>query len=746
MKKKIFTLVSLSILTLVIGVFSSFNLTKNEVTYAADYYQNADLSSKENLYKSLNKIINDGWIKCSYENLTKKLKTVDLDVDGLDYRHIKNRIVDMYSNITNFKPEDFGSYKDEGDAWNREHLIVQSWWVGNENGPNGEGGDAFNMFPTDGKINNMRGTYPMGIVDPNKISKRSANNFSLLGKSDSSTGYSGVVFEPNDEYKGDIARSYFYFATKNLNGSLYTQNEGKVTFSESEEFMLTDYARKLFLSWNELDPVSRWERQRCENIYNYQKNRNPYIDHPEWANFIWGEEEPPIGEDIKVNSIVLSKEEISLNVDAIKEISATIYPSDAKNKEIQWSSSDDNIATVNDGEIKGITPGDVTITCASLDGSNIVNRCLVHVISKDQPLADNDEIKMSLDEYPGISSYNWYGISSLEKEDIGQMYAYSDGKYLQFNPNKAGKGIYSYSPIQGISSIQISSNLESGSATWRLRVSKTPFDETNTTTLGEEAGSVTVGSGDSKILTPSKSVNAYPYFSLYTDSLSKIDNIHFVFGEGQVPPIDKKVTGVSLSARELSIEKGNTSTLVANVIPMNSPNDGFIYSSSDSSKVSVNNSGVITANEIGEATITVKVKNTDFIDTCLVKVTPPETKVISISLNIHNVSINNGTYVDLVVRYNPENATNKGVIYSSSDENIAKVDNNGHVIGYNEGSCVITATYTFDPNIKDSCNVTVNGSSGSGVNMPLVIGLSVGGGVLLLVGILVVVLVVTKKV
>ena len=129
------------------------------------------------MYKSLNKIINDGWIKCSYESLTKKLKTVDLDANGLDYRQIKNRTVDMYSNISNFVPDDFGTYKKEGDAWNREHLICKSWWGGNESGPNGEGGDAFNMFPADGYINqHYRCDFPLGDVDI--VSKQSANGFS----------------------------------------------------------------------------------------------------------------------------------------------------------------------------------------------------------------------------------------------------------------------------------------------------------------------------------------------------------------------------------------------------------------------------------------------------------------------------------------------------------------------------------------------------------------------------------------
>lgn len=384
MKKKIFWIISLSILTLSVGVFSSFDLTKNEITFATDYYQNVDLTSKDTLYSSLHTIINTGWVSCSYSSLTAKLQTTDYDTEGLDDNNKPNRIVDMYSNVTYYKKEDHGSASGEGSAWNKEHLIPKSWWGGKENGPNGEGGDAFNMFPVDGSINNMRSNFPFGEVK--EVTKASKNNFSLKGYADPSTGYSDIVFEVNDKYKGDVARAYFYFATKNTSGSTYAKNEGAVTFC-SNKFMLTDYAKELFLKWHKLDPVSDWEKQRCDNVYAIQKNRNPFIDHPEWAEILWGN---------APTSIVLDKTDLSLVCGNASSLVATVLPEGAKYSCITWTSSNATVAAVdNNGLVQALSEGSATIT-ANINDTTISASCLVNVTAITPSGNDNSALIIGL--------------------------------------------------------------------------------------------------------------------------------------------------------------------------------------------------------------------------------------------------------------------------------------------------------------------------------------------------------------
>lgn len=141
--------------------------------------------------------------------------------------------------------------------------------------------DAFHVYPTDGKVNGQRSNYPFGeCANGTTLSKG-------LGKLGSSTfaGYSGTVFEPVDEYKGDFARTYFYFATRYEN--IMTSIGGE-SFSGNKYPALSAWSQELFLKWHRQDPVSEKERIRNNAVEKHQKNRNPFIDYPELAEHIWG--------------------------------------------------------------------------------------------------------------------------------------------------------------------------------------------------------------------------------------------------------------------------------------------------------------------------------------------------------------------------------------------------------------------------------------------------------------------------
>jgi endonuclease I len=176
-----------------------------------------------------------------------------------------------------------GSYNSEGDCYNREHTFCDSW-LGKASP---QRSDAHHILPTDGYVNNRRGSYPHGKVGT--VSWTSSNG-SKLGTSDPAAGYSGIVFEPIDEFKGDFARMYFYVVTcyENKvagwasNGSAGDLLDG-TTFPAFKSWFKT-----LMLQWNAQDPVSQKEIDRNNAIYVYQHNRNPFIDHPEYAEAVWG--------------------------------------------------------------------------------------------------------------------------------------------------------------------------------------------------------------------------------------------------------------------------------------------------------------------------------------------------------------------------------------------------------------------------------------------------------------------------
>ena len=225
----------------------------------------------------------------TYDDLWNLFKYAYVREDG--------KIFDYYSCITNFRPgtDQAGSYKEEGDVYNREHSIPKSWY-GHENPVSyTQSCDPFILVPTDGWVNSMRSNYTFGVVG--SVSKHSAQNFCKLGTGDSDWGYSGTVFEPDDSLKGDFARIMFYSIAKyDVSGSTWRKGDGSENYSgdtsQSGNFGLTNYAVKLFSAWSQLDPVSEWEMQvnnKVEEWDNYYYGwRNPFIDHPEYANVLFG--------------------------------------------------------------------------------------------------------------------------------------------------------------------------------------------------------------------------------------------------------------------------------------------------------------------------------------------------------------------------------------------------------------------------------------------------------------------------
>lgn len=176
-----------------------------------------------------------------------------------------------------------GTYSVEGDCYNREHSFPQSWF--NSNTPMVS--ELYHIFASDGKVNGMRNNYPYGNVTSATYTSQYGGK---LGTSTNNFGYTGTVFEPIDEYKGDLARGYFFMATRyeNLIGSWNTNgNAGDILAGNSFPAFLP-WHLSLLLSWHNLDPVSDKEIKRNNAVAALQGNRNPFIDSPQYVQRIWG--------------------------------------------------------------------------------------------------------------------------------------------------------------------------------------------------------------------------------------------------------------------------------------------------------------------------------------------------------------------------------------------------------------------------------------------------------------------------
>lgn len=241
----------------------------------ANYYNNAYQKKGAALRTALYGIVKNH-TALSYSALWDAYYTTDVRPDN-------GKVWDIYSDNPNgttayyysFGSNQCGNYNSEGDCYNREHSVPQSWF--GEATPMKT--DLFHVYPTDGFVNGKRGNLAFGEV--NNASWTSTNG-SKLGTCVVS-GYSGTVFEPNDAYKGDLARSYFYMAVCYMD-----KNLGQETQSMFSGGSLKPWALDMLIRWHNEDPVSEKEIARNNAVYTLQHNRNPFIDFPELVGKIWG--------------------------------------------------------------------------------------------------------------------------------------------------------------------------------------------------------------------------------------------------------------------------------------------------------------------------------------------------------------------------------------------------------------------------------------------------------------------------
>lgn len=218
-----------------------------------------------------------------------------------NYYENDSSLLDMYSeNPTGNDPyiyanttQQCGSYSGEGDCYNREHLIPQSYFDGFATNPMKN--DPFFVVPSDGKVNGDRNNLPFGKVGTATYTSQNGSKRGNGINSGYASGYSGVVFEPIDEFKGDVARAFFYFATRyedNMSNFYTTADaatcQSKNMFDGSTGRAFTNPFLDILMEWHTNDPVSAKEIAINNDIYyNHQSNRNPYIDHPEYVGIIW---------------------------------------------------------------------------------------------------------------------------------------------------------------------------------------------------------------------------------------------------------------------------------------------------------------------------------------------------------------------------------------------------------------------------------------------------------------------------
>ena len=258
----------------------------------SNYYDSANGLSGYALKTQLKNIVTSGhtYNASSYDNLFTAYASTDRDY----YYENDGSLLDIYSenptgsetsyNIPN--DECGGNITGEGQCYNREHLFPQGFFNNSDALPMVS--DIHTVVPTDGFVNNGRSNYPFGIVSNTNTSYANGSKWGT----GNNYGYTNRVFEPIDEFKGDIARAMLYFAVRyednwNDNGweapdaSPYNPLNGT-----SDQFYETWFINTM-LDWHAADPVSQRELDRNDEAYNFQGNANPFVNHPEYAALIW---------------------------------------------------------------------------------------------------------------------------------------------------------------------------------------------------------------------------------------------------------------------------------------------------------------------------------------------------------------------------------------------------------------------------------------------------------------------------
>lgn len=296
------------------SVFFSIVCTLSFGQIPTNYYVTASGKTGNSLKTALRDITKTGHVKLPYTSTA-------FDVwDAFAYTDVRpapqnNLIWDMYSDVPNGTPlynftlytNQCGTASVEGDCYSREHNMPNSWWGGLDNASNPQYSDLHHLFPADQYVNLKKSDNPLGQTNlPTWVS----TNGSKVGPC-SVPGYSGTIFEPINEYKGDFARAQLYLATRYMDVigtwvKSYPTTEARfVIDSLTNDFK--PWFINMLIQWHVNDPVSQKEINRNNSIYynTPQHNRNPFIDHPEYVCMIWGGSicnSPPVISGITVSN------------------------------------------------------------------------------------------------------------------------------------------------------------------------------------------------------------------------------------------------------------------------------------------------------------------------------------------------------------------------------------------------------------------------------------------------------------
>lgn len=556
------------------------------------------------------------------------------------------------------------------DQWgiNREHVWPKAEGF-DSSGAGGARGDPMHLMAGNGYSNNIHSNYFYGYVKTSSSytdcgSKYSNQSGNLRGTS--KTLNTGTVFEPQDSDKGDIARAIFYMVARynylsgsdsdgiDTNNPNLTLTQNISDWSSSGYTSSTSTQGKLgvltdLLAWHHADPVDDYEIHRNNLLYtNFTNNRNPFIDFPEWVDYIWGTatyngttyqsySSTPTGyatpssdtvngynsgSSVAVTGVTLNSNAEEVEVGNTVSLTATIAPANATDKGITWTSSNTSVATVNNGTITGVAEGNATITATTHDGGHTAT-CAITVTESTTPVVETATVSYTVTSTTTASSSG----ETPSGSSVSFSTTYSDMEKMT-SGNSQTWTLSGYNGLT-IKSIELDLHRNSNAGA-------------GTITLTNNGNGVTI---DHATLTKNDTTTEYSFYEILQGDLEVAGDLvltisatsNSLYCDSIVVEYEKPVLATSLTVDtnnvELDLNGTTTNQIVATVSPDNTTDKSLTYVSADTGIATVSNTGLITAVAVGSTTVTVSTNDgSNLSQTINVYVTEPTIHTVTTTI------------------------------------------------------------------------------------------------------------------
>jgi uncharacterized protein YjdB len=427
-----------------------------------------------------------------------------------------------------------------------------------------------------------------------------------------------------------------------------------------------------------------------------------------------------------VTGVSLNKNTLTLIVGNTETLVATVSPTDATNKNVTWESSNTTIATVVNGLVTTLSTGNTTITVKTNDG-NFQDSCVLEVeavpivlvdtltLNKNSSIlevgqteqllvtigpenADNKTVTWSSSDTSIATVSNTGFVTSLAIGDVIITVTANDESGLSTNCNY--EIIPIHIPVTGIILNKVSGTLDTGTA--ELLVATVSPDNATNKSITWISSNDDIATVSSEGMVTPISIGNVTITAKTNDGDFEATCSYLIEQEGDDP-----VTNISLNHTNVSLDINGTVSLLVTILPSYASNKKVTWESSDNTVIAITSSSqttcVLKALKEGQATITVTSDNRHLTASC--NITSNFVHITSILIK-SNGSLNIGGTEQLGATYEPLNSTNKTIIWTSSDENIATVDSTGLVTAIAVGDVIITAT-SEDGNKTSSCSYEI---------------------------------------